>query len=131
MATVSLSATVRLRSVVFDCDDPDALASFYSALLGAPKRHDDADWYEVVLNDPAMKLAFQRVAHYRAPEWPDGVPQQVHLDLTVSDLASASASAVALGAEVRGEPVREEGSVFMVHVDPAGHPFCLVVDDDR
>lgn len=122
---------MQLRSVVLDCADPDALSSFYAALLGGRRHHDDADWCEVVLADPAMKLAFQRVDHYRAPQWPDGTPQQLHLDFTVTDLGAASAWAVSLGAKVLGDPVEEEGARFMVHTDPAGHPFCLVVDQGR
>jgi hypothetical protein len=35
---------------------------------------------------------------------------------------------VALGAEVLTGPVEEPGSVFIVHADPAGHPFCLCWD---
>ncbi len=122
---------MRLRSVVFDCADPDALSSFYASLLGGRRHHDDPDWCEVHLCDPAMKLAFQRVDGYRAPRWPDGTPQQLHLDITVADLATASARAVSLGATVLGDPVEEEGGRFMVHADPAGHPFCLVVEDGR
>ena len=125
------SSGIRLSSVVFDCADPDALSSFYAALLGGRKERDDADWYEVALDVPAMRLTFQRVRHYRAPQWPDGTPQQVHLDITVDDLAQASARAVALGARVLGEPVHEEGDTFLVHADPAGHPFCLIVEEER
>ena len=76
-------------------------------------------------DEPSLKLAFQRVDPYQAPQWPDGVPQQSHLDLTVSDLAAASARVVSLGATVMSGPVQEPGGVFIVHADPAGHPFCL------
>ena len=131
MSSPGSTPKVRLRSVVFDCADPDALSSFYASLLGGRWHHDDPDWCEVHLCDPAMKLAFQRVDGYRAPRWPDGDPQQLHLDITVADLGTASARAVALGATALGGPVEEEGGRFMVHADPAGHPFCLVVEDGR
>jgi catechol 2,3-dioxygenase-like lactoylglutathione lyase family enzyme len=116
---------VRLRSVVLDCPDPSALASFYADLLGARANTGDGDWCEVFPDKPSLKLAFQRVDPYQAPQWPDGVPQQSHLDLIVSDLAAASAWAVSLGATVLSGPVQEPGGVFIVHADPAGHPFCL------
>jgi catechol 2,3-dioxygenase-like lactoylglutathione lyase family enzyme len=121
----SSQPTVRLRSVVLDCADPPALASFYAELLGARANAGDGDWCEVFPDEPALKLAFQRVDPYHAPQWPDGVPQQSHLDLVVSDLAAASAWAVSLGATVQSGLVQEPGGVFIVHADPAGHPFCL------
>lgn len=118
----------RLRSVVLDCPDPTALAHFYGRLLGADVDVSDPEWCEVLLEEPGPKVAFQRADDYRAPNWPDGEAQQIHLDLTVADLATASARAVALGARVLGAPVDEDGSTFQVHADPAGHPFCLCQD---
>ena len=122
-------ATARPRSVVFDCGDPAGLAGFYRALLGGAVDRSDPDWCEVHVPGLPMKLAFQRVERFTAPDWPDGTPQQLHLDVTVDDLSAGSARAVALGARVLGEPVREPGSTFQVHADPAGHPFCLCRDD--
>jgi predicted enzyme related to lactoylglutathione lyase len=110
---------------VFDCVDPGSLAHFYAALLGGRADTSDSTWCEVYLDHPP-KLAFQAVDAYQPPQWPDGVPQQLHLDLTVSDLEEASSRAVALGAQVLTGPVDEVGTVYMVHSDPAGHPFCLV-----
>ncbi len=110
---------------MFDCADPTALAHFYAALLGGRADTSDSTWCEVYLDRPP-KLAFQFVDSYQPPQWPDGLPQQLHLDLTVSDLEAASRRAVALGAQVLGGPVDEVGTVYMVHADPAGHPFCFV-----
>ena len=118
--------TIQLRSVVLDCGDAVATAGFYADLLGLSADTSDADWCEVRLPGVGVKLAFQRIASHVAPDWPDGAPQQVHLDLTVTDLDAASAHAVALGARILGPPTPEgEGCVFQVHADPAGHPFCL------
>jgi predicted enzyme related to lactoylglutathione lyase len=119
---------VRLRSVVLDCPDPRALASFYAGLLGGRADTRDPEWCEVYLEEPSLKLAFQQVDPYQAPEWPDGVPQQLHLDLTVPDLEAASARAVSSGASVLTGRVEEQGGVFIVHADPAGHPFCLFME---
>lgn len=124
----SPQAAVRLRSVVLDCPDPGALAIFYAGLLGGRANTADPDWCEVFIEEPSLKLAFQRIDRYQAPEWPAGVPQQLHVDLTVSDLEAASRRAVALGAAVLTGPVEEEGGVFIVHADPAGHPFCLFME---
>jgi catechol 2,3-dioxygenase-like lactoylglutathione lyase family enzyme len=110
----------RLHHVVLDTEDPRALATFYSALLGLPVTYDDGDWVVVATSPEASGLAFQRVARHRRPSWPDpDAPQQVHLDVMVDDVASAGAVALALGARAL-----DADGVFE---DPAGHPFCLVV----
>ena len=119
---------VHLRSVIFDCPDPRALASFYAELLSSRLDTSDPEWCEVYIDEPRLKLAFQRVDPYQAPEWPRGSPQQLHLDLTVSDLQAASLRALSLGAALLTGPVEEPGGVFMVHADPARHPFCLFME---
>ena len=119
------SPSIRLRSVVLDCPDPPALAFFYANLLNGESEISDPEWCEVHVGDPAFKLAFQRAVPYSPPEWPDGRPQQLHLDLTVSDLNAAGLRAVELGAVVLSGPVEEPGCMWVVHADPAGHPFCL------
>jgi predicted enzyme related to lactoylglutathione lyase len=115
----------RLRSVVIDCPDPAGLAAFYAGLLGGRSELGDPAWCEVHIDGVPVKLAFQKVGHYEPPQWPDGAPQQVHLDLTATDLEKSSQRAVSLGAKVLMGPVEEPGCVFIVHADPAGHPFCL------
>jgi predicted enzyme related to lactoylglutathione lyase len=125
---MSSQPVVRLRSVVLDCPNPPDLAAFYAGLLGGRADTRDPQWCEVYLDEPSVKLAFQHVDPYQAPRWPDGVPQQLHLDLTVSDLETASARAVSLGAAVLTGPVEERGGVFIVHADPARHPFCLFME---
>jgi catechol 2,3-dioxygenase-like lactoylglutathione lyase family enzyme len=104
---------------VLDCPDPAALASFYSRLLGQPITHQSADWVVVAANDTSSGLAFQLAADHRPPTWPDpAVPQQIHLDVMVEDVAAARPLALALGAKkLDGEDV---------YADPAGHPFCLI-----
>ena len=37
--------------MVLDCPDPDALAAFYSALLGLPVTYRDDDWVVVAASD--------------------------------------------------------------------------------
>jgi len=67
-------------------------------------------------------LAFQHVAQYQAPRWPDpAYPQQIHLDLQVEDGAEAHKLALRLGG-IRLPPM---GGSCPVFADPAGHPFCL------
>ena len=119
---------ISLRAVVFDCPEPSALASFYADLLGGQLDVSDPEWCEVRVGEVPLKLAFQRATPYAAPGWPDGAPQQMHLDLTVADLRGAGRRAVELGAVVLSDPVEEPDSIFVVYADPAGHPFCLCED---
>jgi predicted enzyme related to lactoylglutathione lyase len=119
------SAAISLRAIVLDCPDPPSLATFYADLLNGQLDVSDPGWCEVRAGDLSVKLAFQLAVPYDPPVWPDGTPQQVHLDLTVSDLHSASLRAVELGATVLTGPVEDPGCTWIVHADPAGHPFCL------
>jgi catechol 2,3-dioxygenase-like lactoylglutathione lyase family enzyme len=109
----------RLHHVVLDCPDPAALAAFYSQLLGLPITNQGDDWVVVAANDTSSGLAFQLARDHRSPTWPDlAVPQQVHLDVMVEDVAAAEPLVLALGAK------RLDGE--NVYADPAGHPFCLI-----
>ncbi len=124
------STPITLRAVVFDCPDPSALASFYADLLNGQLDTSDPEWCEMHVGDPPFKLAFQRATPYSAPDWPDGTPQQLHLDLTVSDLRAAGLRAAELGAVVLTGTLEEPGCTWVVYADPAGHPFCLCQERD-
>jgi catechol 2,3-dioxygenase-like lactoylglutathione lyase family enzyme len=114
-----VTAIGRLHHVILDCPDPDALAAFYSRLLGLPVTYRDADFAVVAVNDRTSGIAFQRAADHRPPTWPDpATPQQIHLDVMVDDVEVASDAVLALGATRLDGP-----GVF---ADPAGHPFCLI-----
>ncbi|GAB3971453.1 VOC family protein [Plantactinospora veratri] len=121
----------QLRSVVIDCPDPRALAGFYSELLGLPvddRGADDDDGWVVLGGEPGQhpRLAFQKAVNLREPRWPDPHrPQQFHLDVTVDDIETAEAKALALGAT----RLPGSGQGWRVYADPAGHPFCLCWDD--
>jgi hypothetical protein len=130
-----------LRTIVLDSTDARALAEFYRQLLGYAYRSGDepgasaadnsteATW--LVLTDPASpaRLAFQRVDRLPPATWPeDGVPQQVHLDLTVEDRAELDRQherALALGARLLQDRSSDESDPLRVYADPAGHPFCI------
>jgi len=116
----------KYRLVALDCPDPRGLAEFYQRIVGGRiKQETDADhWVRLELDD-ASDIAFQRDDNYRAPQWPDGLPQQAHLDLEVTDLDAAEREVLAVGATKASiQPTPDEWRVFL---DPAGHPFCLVV----
>lgn len=109
----------RTHHLIFDCPDPLALATFYSRLLGQEITYRDEDFAVVSTSDRASGLAFQRAPDHRPPTWPDpALPQQLHLDVMVEDVATARAAVLGLGATELPGP-----NVF---ADPAGHPFCLI-----
>ena len=113
-----------LGSISIDCPDPDALAPFYSALLGLEEGFATPDRGVVSLAGAGPMLTLMRVDAYVAPTWPDGPQhQQMHLDVGVEDVAVAVAAALALGAsEASHQPAPDSWRVML---DPVGHPFCL------
>ncbi len=114
-------AIARFPSIVIDCPDPGALATFYGALLDW--RVDlSSDWAEIRA-DYGQCISFQEVQDYAPPEWPtQDHPQQMHLDVVVDDLDAAETAVLGLGATKHSH---QPGSTFRVFLDPAGHPFCL------
>jgi catechol 2,3-dioxygenase-like lactoylglutathione lyase family enzyme len=128
----------RLHHIVLDCPEPAALARFYSELLGWPITWQQPDWVVVSVDQRSSGLAFQPVADYRAPDWPDpAYPQQLHLDVMVDDPDVAEPLVLALGARRLGVPdpavpdpavpdPATPDSASRVYADPAGHPFCLI-----
>lgn len=124
-----MPAIARLGLTALDCPDPRALAEFYCALTGWTLDEDgpgEEDWVQL-RSDAGATLAFQGVDGYAAPTWPEGErPQQLHLDFDVPDLDAGEAAVLAIGAR---KAEHQPGITFRVFLDPAGHPFCLVLDD--
>ena len=127
---------LKLDLVVLDCPDPSALARFYAEILGWAVEEEPSEHF-VTLEPPGggvtpgnpdgrTTLAFQRVEDWVAPSWPGGAhPQQFHLDFSVPDIAAAEPAVLASGARRHEHQPSQDGG-FVVYLDPAGHPFCLV-----
>ena len=112
----------RLHHLVIDCADPLVLATFYAELLGQRVTYRSDDFVVVSPDDTTSGLAFQLAPDHQPPAWPDPArPQQMHLDVMVEDVAAAGPLVLALGATKLDGPG--------VYADPAGHPFCLCLDD--
>ncbi len=114
-----------LRAIVLDTPDPRGLAAFYRELLDWRTREDEPEWVRIGPEDGGPGLSFQHEPDHVPPVWPAGPGDprmQVHLDVLVSDLDAACAFAVGLGARVAEHQPQAD---VRVHLDPAGHPFCL------
>jgi hypothetical protein len=121
-----------------DCADPINLANFYSSITGlkvdVTTENTDSNivWVELKDNQGIPKLAFQKVANYKAPTWPEGpIPQQLHIDFAVKDLDETEIELLKIGAVKTefqpGSPKTNDYSTeFRVYLDPEGHPFCII-----
>jgi catechol 2,3-dioxygenase-like lactoylglutathione lyase family enzyme len=132
-----------LRQVVLDATDARALAEFYRRLLGYVYQRGDEppqpgaddpkgrDWLALVDPSGGTRIAFQNVDALATATWPSGgVPQQLHLDLTVpteAELARQHARALELGARMLRDLSDDPVEPLYVYADPAGHPFCIFV----
>jgi len=119
-----IAVEITREIVVLDAADLRTESSFWAALLGGTVESDD-DWHSISV-DGEPRLAVQLAPDHRPPQWPEGLPQQIHLDLHVKDIRSAHAEALSLGATLL-KPADNIDSAegYQVYADPAGHAFCL------
>jgi catechol-2,3-dioxygenase len=111
-----------------EAPDPQALADFYSAVLGWPVAQRDEHGAAIALGEANAFISFQEAADYVRPAWPAEPGKQLmmmHIDVAVDDLAQAVAAAQELGATLAGSQPQDNCTVLL---DPAGHPFCLYLD---
>jgi predicted enzyme related to lactoylglutathione lyase len=115
---------VKRQIIVFDAADLAAESSFWAGLLGGTVAQDD-DWHNILV-DGEWRMGIQLAPNHVPPDWPDGAPQQIHLDLWVDDLQAAHEQALSLGARLlKPADDLEATEGYQVYADPAGHPFCL------
>ena len=122
-----MPAIAKLRVFALDCADPVGVAEFYSKVTGWAVDRVDGEWVEL-RSDGGATLAFQLAPDHVPPIWPSAEhPQQDHIDFSVDDLDAGEAAVLAVGA--RKSEVQPEPDSWRVYLDPAGHPFCLVLHD--
>jgi hypothetical protein len=91
--------------------------------------HDEQGTAMLATPEGSIYVVFQHAAGYERPVWPpDGGRQRLmmHFDFQVTDLDAGVAEAVALGATLAEYQQQEHLRVLF---DPAGHPFCLCLDE--
>ena len=119
---------IKVSTVNISSSDPGALGRFYAALLGMQVKVEEPGWV-VIAGKDNIPIAFELDQHYQPPVWPSEPgkpPTQVHLEVQVSDLAGALAHALACGARLAEYQPQDDVPVCL---DPAGHPFCLWLDE--
>ncbi len=89
---------------------------------------DEPEWV-VIAGQDNVPLAFELDQHYQPPVWPSRPgqpPTQAHLEVQVDDLEGALAHALDCGARLADHQPQDDVRVCL---DPAGHPFCLWLDE--
>jgi hypothetical protein len=111
--------------IVFDAADLGSESAFWAGILGGHVFEQD-DWHSVTDAAGEWRIGVQLAPGHVPPDWPDGTPKQVHLDLHVNDPRAAHEEAMALGARLlQPAPDFDAGEGHQVYADPAGHPFCI------
>lgn len=113
--------TMRVGSVVIDCNDFERMAAFWEeALRYTPREPADDDW--VVLRDPdggGVNVALQQVPEPRVGK------NRLHLDLYTDDPEGEVARLLAIGA-ARYPRKAEPDEDFVVLIDPEGNLFDVI-----
>jgi len=110
--------------IVFDAADLDAESSFWAGMFGG-QVYTDERFHCVIDASGEWRVGVQLVPNHVPPQWPDGAPQQVHLDLHVEDPRAAHETAISLGATLLRPDDFDAKEGHEVYADPAGHPFCI------
>lgn len=120
-----MTITIGSPPVLDGAEGRRRLAAFYCGLLGMEVIRED--WLKIAKDSGSplhLALDGDGWSDQRPPRWPDPeYPQQMHLDLSVRDLAVSGEAVTDLG----GALLRDHGH-FRIYADPAGHPFCLYPD---
>jgi catechol-2,3-dioxygenase len=130
-----------LLHTAIDAPDCRGLAEFYRQLLGLHYRpgdeapadgtDDDADWLVLLDAGGNRVLTVQEKQDMRQSTWPsEEVPMQMHMDFkvpTAEELERHRRRAEELGASMLYDRSTDDGEPLYVMADPAGHPFCLLV----
>jgi Glyoxalase-like domain len=113
--------TIRVGSVVVDCNDFDAMMAFWQEALHYVHRDPlEPGW--VVLRDPDggnVNVSLQQVPEKRVGK------NRLHFDLYTADQVGEVERLLGLGA-TRYPRTPEPGEDFVVLADPEGNLFCVI-----
>ena len=109
--------------LTIDCLDPPRLAEFWSIVLETPvgESMDDGRFVFLEGRDELPVICFQRV-----PEAKTG-KNRMHMDLSVDDLAEATARIEQLGGSWTGREHALENFTWRTMADPEGNEFDVTL----
>ncbi len=123
MTTVvgGVGGTVEWIALTLECRDAKALAEFSAETLSGRLKRDGTQ-----LEAAGLSFVFHEDSAYVPPTWPSpDVPLQAHLEVVVTDLEAEVERTSGLGA-TRHSHQDPDDPDYVVMLDPAGHPFCLI-----
>ena len=111
---------VQPRSLAIDCNDPERLAAFWSAVLewGIVSRDEDGAVQIAPADRSGWRLSFELVPGTKTGK------NRLHLDLSPSDQAKELDRLLELGA-TRAD-IGQGDVPWIVLADPEGNEFCLL-----
>ena len=111
---------------MINADDVPTLVEFWSGFMevDAGDLDDEAGIVWLRSGTPGgVTIGIQRVTDHPAPI------THVHLDISVDDLDAATATIERLGGGLQKVNRLENGFEWRVVTDPAGHEFCIFVEE--
>jgi predicted enzyme related to lactoylglutathione lyase len=116
-------------NITFDSADPQAQATFWSAVTGYPASDGTRPGNPFWLVAPPSDQEGPRLAFVPTSE-PKNGKNRVHVDIVPGDRSQAAEMdrLIALGASVVDDRRRHEAAGWVVLADPEGNEFCLEGD---
>jgi catechol 2,3-dioxygenase-like lactoylglutathione lyase family enzyme len=116
----------RISELVIDCQDPDALAAFWCAVLGFRRIEDDGDGL-VEIGPPAGADGPTFTLLFVPSREPKSGKLRLHLDVNPTDRDQAEELRRLLELGARPVDVGQVSTVsWHVLADPEGNEFCLL-----
>lgn len=108
-------------SLVLDCRDPEALATFWVGALGYENVGAAGNYVVLMPEDrPGPKLVLQKVPEAKVAK------NRMHFDVETPDIETTAARLEAAGGtRITSEVQSEHGSHWILMADPEGNEFCV------
>jgi catechol 2,3-dioxygenase-like lactoylglutathione lyase family enzyme len=110
----------RITAISIDCRDPEALARFWSAVLGWEVVEREDGFVSLGSTTSALTLDLIQVAHDKA------VKNRVHFDVNATDRDQAAELERLLALGARPVDIGQGDVSWHVLADPEGNEFCLL-----
>ncbi len=111
-----------LRAVVIDAHDPEALSTFWQAVLGVGVYEVAQDWIQLERDQGGVYLAFQP-----KPSGGAGGTARLRPDVEVEDMDVAQARVEALGGWLVAVIQEPDGDSHRRMADPEGNEFTILL----